>query len=201
MAPRFDRRAAADQARIDRLEEHVDRARGRPGHAADGHGEDYGVSPDELDDFHVASRDSPLPDDDEPAHVYCEAEDVTDALAGGFNARDVDGVLDLCAAECDVPGLASDLDDVGGALDDLWLRRPSITMTRMVVDDHAVGVLWEQVAAQQWATIGTVHATVDDDRIVVMEFSDDLEMLDRRQPAPPDEDDPIWQNPNVWQET
>lgn len=196
MARRFDRQAATADARIERLSERVEAARDEGPDRGDGVVVDYTVSPADLAQLHVTDEDTPLPDGDGPAHAPVDGDDVVDALAEVFNARDLDGILDLCDATCEVPGLASDLREVDPALGDLWVRRPTVTMTRMVVDDRAVGVLWERVAAERWGTIGTVHVELDDELVAVMEFSDDIGMLDRCQPPPPDLYDPIWQDPD-----
>lgn len=197
MARRFDRQAATADARFERLEDRAVRASRRAETPEDGPRVDYVVSASDLDELHVTTQDSPLPDGDAPPHALVAGVDAVDALAEMFNARDLDGVLEVCAPDCEVPGLASDLEEVGPALDDLWIRRPTVQMTRMVVDDRAVGVLWERVASARWGTIGTVHVDLDRaDRAVVLEFSDDLEMLDRGQPPPPDVYDPIWSDPD-----
>lgn len=201
MARRFDRQAATADARIERLSERVEAARDGAPDRDGGVVVDYTVSPADLAQLHVTDEDTPLPDGDGPDHVSVDGDDVVDALAEVFNARDLDGILDLCGATCEVPGLASDLREVGPALDDLWVRRPTVTMTRMVVDDRAVGVLWERVAAERWGTIGTVHVELDDELVAVMEFSDDIGMLDRGQPLPPDLYDPIWHDPDEPAET
>lgn len=195
MARRFDRHEATSTARIERVQRRVDQA-SAPGSAApEEPTESYGLSERELSELHITTGDESLPDD-VTAHVAVVADDMVDGLAEAFNARDLDGVLELCTADCEIPGLASDMAGVGPALDDLWVRRPSITMTRVVVDDHAVGVLWERLAQDRWGTVGTVHLDVVDDMVGVMEFSEDQDVIDRRHPPSPEVDDPIWQDPD-----
>lgn len=194
MARRFDRNEATSTARIERLDRRVQRAQEAQPAADDGLVE-YGVSESELEDLHIVTGEDDLPEDT-TAHVAVVADDVMDALAEVFNARDLDGVVDLCTPDCEIPGLVSDLAEVGPALDDLWERRPSITMTRMVVDDVAVGVLWERVASDRWGALGTVHLDLADDQVQVMEFADAQDLLDRRNPPPPEFDDPMWNDPD-----
>ncbi len=197
MARRFDRHEATSTARIERVQTQAEKssaARAEPDSTAVDV-ESYGVSESELSDLHIVTGEDELPDDT-TAHVVVAADDAVDALAEVFNARDLDGVMELCGPDCEVPGLASDVTGVGPALDDLWVRRPTVNMTRMVVDDVAVGVLWERLGSDSWAPVGTVHLDIEDDEVVVLEFSEAMDMLDRRNPAPPELDDPIWEDPD-----
>lgn len=196
MARRFDRHEATSTARIERLQRRVHDAQdAEPETADDDPDEAYGVSESEMAEFRITTGEDELPDDT-TEHVVVAADDVMDALCEVFNARDLDGILDLCAPDCEIPGLASDLQEVGAALDDLWMRRPTVTLTRMVVDDVAVGVLWERLSSDGWGTIGTVHLDESDEQVVVMEFSDAIDLIDRRNPEQPEFDDPIWQDPD-----
>ena len=196
MARRFDRHEATSTARIERLQRQVNDARDGDLESPDGEVDQaYGVSESELSDLHITTGDDDLPDETTD-HVVVAGDDVMDALCEVFNARDLDTIVELCAADCEIPGLASDMEEVGAALDDLWMRRPTVTMKRMVVDDVAVGVLWERLSSDGWGTIGTVHLDIEGELIEVMEFSDAIDLLDRRNPEPPEVDDPIWQDPD-----
>lgn len=196
MARRFDRHEATSTARIERLQRRVQDAQEAEPEPLDGEvDEAYGVSESELSDLHITTGEDDLPDE-ATDHVVVAGDDVMDALCEVFNARDLDTLMELCAPDCEIPGLASDMAEVGPALDDLWMRRPTVTMTRMVVDEVAVGVLWERVSSDGWGTIGTVHLDIEDDLVEVMEFSDAIDLIDRRNPEPPEVDDPIWQDPD-----
>lgn len=187
----FDRHEATAQARLDRL---VDRAEASL--APDG--DDDPVSPDlavserELDDgMQVRSDDDELPTDVDD-WVAVRDDDIVDALAEAFNARDLDGLVDLTAADCEVPGLQDGPVSVDPAVGDLWNRRPSILMTRVVDDDRALGVLWERAASDTWSAVGTIHVDVVDDLVRVLEFSDDVGLIDRLGPIAPTADDAFW---------
>ncbi len=188
----FDRHEATAQARLDRL---VDRAEASV--AADGDGRDdgaadVGLSPRELDDgMQVIGGDDDLPTDVEDWSAVRD-DDMVDALAEAFNARDLDGLVELVAADCEVPGLDGGPTTVDPALGDLWNRRPSILMTRAVDGDRALGVLWERAASDTWSAIGTLHVDVVDDQVRVLEFSDDVGLLERLQPVAPTADDAFW---------
>lgn len=188
----FDRHEATAQARLDRA---VDQAEASV--AADGEGRDDGVadpglSERELDDgMQVIGDDEDLPTDVEDWSAVRD-DDMVDALAEAFNARDLDGLVELAAADCEVPGLDGGPTTVDPALGDLWNRRPSILMTRAVDGDRALGVLWERAASDTWSAVGTLHVDVVDDQVRVLEFSDDLGLLERLQPVAPTADDAFW---------
>jgi hypothetical protein len=194
MAQRFDRHEATAQARIDRLEDRADDSVVVEDAPEDGRvPEDYGVAEDELADMHITDGDEKLPDGVEE-HAVVEGDDLVDALAEAFNARDMDGVRELCCRDCEVPGLASGSSEVEAALSDLWERRPTVTLTRAVDDGRAFGVLWERIASGSWGAIGTVHPDLDGERAAVLEFSDDVGLLDRVAPPAPDDEDPLWED-------
>lgn len=167
------------------------RGGGRDGAGADG---GLALSEGDLDQMQVRSDDREPSEGDLDDDTWAAVRDdaVVDAVADAFNARDLDGLLDLAARDCEVPGLLGGPTTLDPAVGDLWNRRPSIVMTRVVDDDHALGVLWERAASDTWAAIGTVHVDVDDDRVRVLEFSDDVGLIDRLAPVAPQADDAFW---------
>ncbi len=188
----FDRHEATAQARLDRL---VDQAEASVAVDGDDGGEpatDLGVSERELDDgMQVRSDDDALPSDVEDWAAVRD-DDMVDALAEAFNARDLDGLVDLATRDCEVPGLDGGPTTVDPAMGDLWNRRPTILMTRAVDGDRALGVLWERAASDTWSAVGTLHVDVVDEKVQVLEFSDDLGLLERLQPVAPTADDAFW---------
>ena len=196
----FDRQAAAAEARLDRLDDLAISDEGPADQTATANGSGPppgGMSADEVelvDGMHIEDADDDIlaaDDEDETRpHVVVDHAALLDELTEAFNARDLDVFMDVCREDCEIPGLASDLDDLGGSLDDLWERRPTITMTRGVDDmDQAHGVLWERGETAGWAAIGLLHVDVDEDgQVVVLEFSDDVGLLDELEMDAPDGD-------------
>lgn len=174
----LDRHLAAAEAYLDRVDDE----------------EESTVASDEHldlhDGMHVEDADAPYEDgDDEDGHEFAEAVELLDALAEAFNARDVEAIEDLCRNDCETPGLARDLGSMSGSLADLWNRRPTVTLTRAVVDGQALGVVWERADGHGWVAIGTLHVDLDEDGLAsVLEFSDDPSLLDELDAEPPDGD-------------
>lgn len=129
-------------------------------------------------------------DDDLRDEVAEIDTDVVDAIADAFNARDLDALLDVVAADGEAPGLlGGDREGLAEAIEALWHRRPTSCITRGRVDDVVVGVLWEHDGGAWWA-LATVHVNdLDDDGLVgVLEFSDDASLLDEVDAESPDQD-------------
>lgn len=169
----FDRVAAGAEAQLDRL----DGERGESAVPAAERGtmdaDDYG--------FHVDDPDGELFEDELEAGVRNDdAADAIDTLAEAFNARDLDALLEVVAPDGEAPGLlGGDRDNLPEALEDLWTRRPSSCLTRGLVNDSDVGVLWEHDGTNWWR-LAIVHVDdVDDGLVGVLEFSDDTALLEQ----------------------
>lgn len=181
----IDRHAAAAEAALDRVDDAVDDA------VVDS---DNGAGVDLADGMHLEDADESYAaevgvDDEEDGHIAPRGVDVIDELCEAFNARDLDAVVELCSEDCETPGLAVNCDDLGNELDQLWERRPTVTMTRAVYDDTGVGVLWERGESATWAPIATMHVDLDEDGMIgVLELSDDIGLLDELDAEPPDGD-------------
>lgn len=126
---------------------------------------------------------------DEPG-VDSELVNCLDAIVETFNARDLDGLLELVAEDCELPGLAgSDREGFAATLEDLWERRPTCLLTRGEFEDEPVGVLWELADGDTWWSIATVHvAEPNEGDVGLVEFVDDAATLDRVVAQPPDGD-------------
>lgn len=191
----FDRHEATAEARLDRLVDRAEASVERQREAAGDEppeGQAWALSERELDDgMQVRSEDDDLPEEVDD-WIAVRDDDIVDALAEAFNARDLDGVRDLTAPDCEVPGLEGGPTTVDPAMAELWDRRPSILLTREVDGDRALGVLWERADSQHWSAVGTVHVDVADELVRVLEFSDDLGLIERLAPVAPDADDAFW---------
>jgi hypothetical protein len=174
-----DRFQAAAESGLDRIND-VALDPGPVEDAASGNGsapvlgaDDYGIHLDDPDaDLLTDDLDAGLRDDGEA--------DALDAFAERFNARDLEGLLEIVSPDTETPGLlGNDLANLPAAMQDLWSRRPTGCLTRGYVDTDHVGVLWEH-DGKAWWRVAVVHVDdVDDERIGVLEFSDDDALLER----------------------
>jgi hypothetical protein len=192
-----DRYQAAAERGLDRLDDLAVEDDDAPEEAGSSDGRvpvDGGVGRSvDTDEYgvHVDDPDVDLLDDDLDAGLRDDREaDLLDSLAEVFNARDLEGMLELLAPDAEVSGLAAhDRDDVADAVRDLWRRRPTCCLTRGFALAEHVGVLWEH-DGEAWWRIAAVH--IDDpaeSHLGVLEFSDDPALLDQIECEPPDPDD------------
>ncbi len=188
----FDRHEATAEARLERLVDQAESSRRRSGESGDEPAESYAVGERELaDGMQIRATDGDLPTDvDEWSPV--RDDDLVDAVVEAFNARDLERLAELAGEGCEVLGLESGLRDLDPAIGDLWDRRPSVLLTREVEDGAAIGVLWERAASRAWAPVGTAHVDSEDDLVRVLEFSDDLGLIEDLGPSAPDADDALW---------
>lgn len=143
--------------------------------------------------FHLEDADGGLhgdAGDDEPGEAAAGddvAADALDVVSEAFNARDLDALLDVVAADGEAPGLLGyDRDNLPAAIQDLWQRRPTCCLTRGRVEREQVGVLWEHDGTQWWP-VAVVHVDdVVDGQVGVLEFGDDPTLLEQVDVEPPD---------------
>lgn len=191
MGDTVDRSLAAAEARLERLDDD------RHAAATNGRSEDpISLSTIDLGD------DSLHIEDDEPGAGMSTEEilqglegpdpdlaDCIDAFNEAFNARDLEGLLDLVADDCEFPGLGNDIDNFPEAIEDLWERRPSCTLTRAEHERTCLSVMWELGDDNAWWRVATVHFDdARDSHIGVVEFSDDPTLLEEVDGAGPDGD-------------
>jgi hypothetical protein len=159
--------------------------------------EDAPPAPLELIDdgdggWHVEEEAAPLggdQDEDEEGHVSVLHDDLLDTLSEAFNARDLDGVMEVLAEDVELPGIASDRTEAPDRIEDLWERRPTCLLTRAVNGDEGIAVLWEIGDEGRWWPLATVHVDdVEDGRAGVLEFSEDVSLIDELDPEMPDDD-------------
>lgn len=142
--------------------------------------------------WHVEEEAAPLggdQDEDEEGHVSVLHDDLLDTLNEAFNARDLDGVIEVLADDVELPGLAGDRLEAPDRIEDLWERRPTCLLTRAVNGDEGVSVLWEIGDEGRWWPLATIHVDdVKDGQAGVLEFSDDVSLIDELDLEMPDDD-------------
>lgn len=195
MARPYDRVRADAESRLEALDDAT--LLQEPSEAAGDDAEDAVAAPaEEVVDpgeygVHLDDPASDLLDDDMDVGLRDDGEaGALDALAETFNARDLDGLMQVVAGDGEAPGLLGyDRANLPDAIEDLWQRRPSCCITRGYHTDEHVGVLWEHDGSAWWR-VAAVHVDdVQDGTIGVIEFSDDADLLEQLEADPPHPDD------------
>lgn len=178
----LDPRTAALEARLDRFDDAAlagvpaaDRSQppdlGTFDAASDGYGFHVDDDPDAVID--------PLEDAVEP-HDGPDAVDAVDELVAAFNARDLEDLLAVVAPDGEAPGLLGyDRANLPEAVADLWVRRPTVHVTRGELDGRVAGVLWEHDGTSWWRLALVSVDDVRDGCVGVLEFADDPDLVER----------------------
>lgn len=125
-----------------------------------------------------------------------QAEDAVESFNEAFNARDLEGCLEVLADDVEAPGLGNDRDNLSEALEDLWDRRPTCVLTRGTDGDRCVSVLWEVVDAAWVAVAPVFFDDCGEGLIGMIELADDPGALERIRATAPEaefEEGATWQ--------
>lgn len=156
----------------------------------------------EREGLHIEDPDAGPVDDDlgsDLQHLarYGSLESVIDGFIEAYNAHDLDGVLEVLAEDCELPGLGGDPQGFSRACDDMWDQRPHALLTRGLVDDQPVAVLWDvctgmptRSANGRWERVGLfVFDRADrDDAIGLIEAIEDPAALEAAETDDPADD-------------
>lgn len=197
MARPYDRLKAGAESRLEALDDAElipdDEVVGDPDEPdvdEDTTGDDAVLDPDDYG-IHVDDPGSDLLDDDLDVGLRDDGlATALDGLAEVFNARDLEGLMQVVAPDGEAPGLLGyDRANVPDAIEDLWQRRPTCCLTRGYHADTHVGVLWEHDGSAWWRVASVHVADVQEGLIGVIEFADDPALLEQLEADPPDPDD------------
>lgn len=185
----LDPRTAALEAQLDRLDDAaLDDDRG-----ADSQPPDLGTFDQTADSygFHVDDDPEAMVDpleDTVEVHEGPDAIDAVEELVAAFNARDLDDLLAVVAADGEAPGLLGyDRANLPEAVADLWERRPTVQVTRGELDGRVAGVLWEHDGSSWWRLAVVSVDDVRDGCVGVLEFADDPNLVEQVDTEPPDD--------------
>lgn len=148
----------------------------------------------EDDAFEVDDADLD-PEDAEETDVEAvdpDLESLRDEFVEVFNARDLDGLLELVADDVEVPDIAGDgVASLSEELIAIWARTPSLLLTRAFQGGRPCAVAWVLDDTAGWDRVALVCLDLDGDGLIsLVEVADDPEALARAATEPPDGDDP-----------
>ncbi|MDX1620120.1 MAG: hypothetical protein R3320_03960 [Nitriliruptorales bacterium] len=192
MAERFDRGAAAAEAELERLDDEADERTEQTSSPLTLEDRSVVTGDDSIhieDEWFPAEDDGTEEPDDAIPDRHTELTNLVEAFADLFNARDLDGLIELAADDCETPGLGNDIDNFPEAIEDLWERRPTTLVTCGVLRERPVGVLWELSDDESWWRVAALHfSEVRDGSAGVIAFSTDGNQLEEVRADGPDGD-------------
>jgi len=139
---------------------------------------------DGLDDEDAeAARDAAPPD--------LDAQSLRDEFVDAFNARDLDALLSVVAADVECPDRhAVGMTALAQEVTDIWHRAPGVILTRAFLDDAPCAVAWLPEDDGSWsrAALVCLDAGPGDARrplISLVELPDDADAVDRAEADDP----------------
>lgn len=168
---------------------------GRPTAGAGTTFDDTAVGELERNGLHIDQPGAPVDDSDSDAeHLrrFGTLEDHIDAFVEAFNAHDLDYLVEVLAEDVELPGLGKDLDGFPDAVHDVWDRRPNAVLTRGLLDDVPVAVVWDVGDTSAWDRIALLSfdAANGEGHIGVVEVIEDPQDVTVAETVVPDDDAP-----------
>lgn len=100
-------------------------------------------------------------------------ENLIDAFVEAFNAHDLDGMTALFAGDVELPGLGGDAVGFSDTIGSVWDRRPNAILTRGLLSDEPVTVVWDVDEHGVWQRIALFCYEATDERIGLIELIDE----------------------------
>lgn len=112
-------------------------------------------------------------------------EELVESFIELFNARDLDGLLELLGDEAELPGLGDDRDGFGRAIQDVWERSPSVTATLGRLARTPVAMLWMS-GDRQWWRVGVVVFDGSDEALDFAQLIETGDVVDQTEADAPE---------------
>ena len=129
------------------------------------------------DSLHIESADPPPLDDSDVdldhQQRYGTLENLIDGFAEAFNAHDLDGMVGVMSDDVELPGLGTDAAGFREAMDSVWERRPNAILTRGLLVEEPVTVVWDVDEHGGWQRLALFGYDLVDDCIGLVELIDD----------------------------
>lgn len=123
---------------------------------------------------------------------YGGLEDLIDGFIDAYNAHDFDSLFELLADEVELPGLGIDRSGFSAAVEGFWDERPNAVLTRGLLEDRPVAVLWDMGDGDVWCrvTLFAFDSADDEDEIGLVELIDDATAIEAAETDEPEPDVP-----------
>lgn len=123
---------------------------------------------------------------------YGGLEDLIDGFVDAYNAHDFDTLVELLAEDSELPGLGNDRSGFSSAVEGFWDERPNAVLTRGLLEDRPVAVLWDMSDGDGWSRVAlfAFDNADDDSEIGLVELIDDAPAIEMAETDEPEHDVP-----------
>ncbi|MDQ3931241.1 MAG: nuclear transport factor 2 family protein [Actinomycetota bacterium] len=160
----------------------------------------------DRDGIHLEEPDATPPEEQfvDLEHVarYGGLEELIDGFVDAYNAHDLDALFDLLAEDSELPGLGMDRSGFSGAVEGFWDQRPNAVLTRGLLEDRPVAVLWDMGDGDAWSRVAlfAFDSADDDSEIGLVELIDDAAAIETAETDEPEHDVPEGSRWEEWYE-
>lgn len=119
---------------------------------------------------------------------YGALENLIDAYVDAFNAHDLDGMTTLFADDVELPGLGGDTAGFPETIGSVWQRRPNAILTRGLLGEEPVTVVWDVDGHGTWQRIALFCYDTAGDAIGLIELIDDASVAEDVETGRPERD-------------
>ncbi|MDP8961386.1 MAG: hypothetical protein M3N32_07230 [Actinomycetota bacterium] len=155
---------------------------------------EFGLDSVDRDGIHLEEPDAmPLEEqyvDLEHVARYGSLEDLIDGFIDAYNAHDFDVLFELLAEDSELPGLGNDRSGFSAAVGAFWDERPNAVLTRGLLEDRPVAVLWDMGDGDGWSRVAlfAFDSADDDSEIGLVELIDDAAAIETAETGEPEHD-------------
>ncbi len=119
-----------------------------------------------------------MDDDIGPDLDDADLETLRNAFVEGFNARDLDVILELVSDDVETPDLSGDgRDALAEELQAIWERSPGAFLTNAAIDGAPAAMAWLPDDVGNWCRAAIMTFDCDAGRLTVVELPEDVEAL------------------------
>lgn len=167
---------------------------------------ELGLDRVDRDGIHVEEPDAPPLEEQyvDLEHVarYGGLEDLIDGFVDAYNAHDLDTLSELLAEDSELPGLGIDRSGFSRAVEGFWDQRPNAVLTRGLLEDSPVAVLWDMGDGDAWSRVAlfAFDDADDDSEIGLVELIDDAAAIEAAETDEPEHDVPEGTRWSEWYE-
>ena len=131
-----------------------------------------------------------------------DLESLRAAFVDAFNARDLDELLSIVAADVEVPDLAGSdgVPALAEELETMWRNAPALLLTRAFLDGAPCAVAWLPDEEACWSRVALVCFSSDGDKLSMVSVPDDVDAMERAEAEPPEGDElDEWSDWTEWE--